>query len=177
MSRTFADDRPGRPRHVEVEARFFYPPRWYRIRERLTIELPKEVGDSMSVWLPPPVFSLSAAHPYRLIIERTTGGLRFLVVSCEGSPVIRGAIWRETALWSQVTFEPWIEPLDARGPWWFRWRTLNADHDLLADVVKALNEITDRPDDPMMVSGIAAKLRREIYLDNVDAPVFREVQR
>lgn len=141
-------------------------PRWFRHSEWLDFALP-ELGGTAVLYLPAPMFSLSAAHAARLELFWLDGQLSF---NLDRYPrrLVTLHPWRLSALWSQVTFQPHDEP----GPWWFRWRTPNASG-LTTRLLEGLAEIDDNPHDPHMIRQTVTQLRREITLDALAAPIWR----
>lgn len=148
---------------VEFACRYWFPSSnsnvdrtqwgWQRYREVLHVQIPGP-GESTVEYLPPLFFGYNAAVTPRLRWDPMGDHTVFALehYSCVYFQRIR---WRETAMWSQVAFNPPNMERPNRGPWWLRWRTIDAPDDHQWKMYDYLS----RQSDPE-----AEQLRREMTL-------------
>lgn len=149
--------------------------RWHRHAESLYVDIPTEPGKEVSLHLPAPFFTWSAADHHRLRFTRLASGETVMVFDMNAMRVWGPAEWRPSELWQQITFDPpGNDEFPNRGPWWLRYRAPEA-RDLNGRMLSTLGRITaltnrdgrDSVDDADAIDQIrdaAEEMRRELYL-------------
>lgn len=151
---------------IEFEARFWMPSegwsrhnvtpwRWYRVRQTLYADVGPDIATTLN--LPPGMFSFNSASYVRVTLDH--GMIR---LDLDSYTVIPWTQWRETALWSEIKFDPKMERESRQ--WSLRWRCPEAPNNLWAKVYSYLETV----DDPA-----GKQLRREITLHMLGASVPR----
>ena len=129
-------------------------------------------GMSHVMYIPAPMFTLSASHEWRMQLELPlTGGGEEFQLQAAGWVAVGWQPFRLSRLWSQVTFDApdgYAARNAERGPWWFRWRT-NVGTGITDLALQTANAIDAAPDLDA-ARQLAQDLRREIALFHLGAP-------
>lgn len=178
---------------VYLACRYWFPPPgtdmtgggrwdWQRNEHHLWLDIPSEPGEASHIVLPAPFFGYNVAYTWVLLLERRHDGRLWFQLREPQGYAYDWAEWRESALWTQFTFNPLGFPPGERsrlgdwfrGPWWFRWRTPGAEHDIMSVVVKKLDLIDQYADHPESARREIDRLRRAITLHALGGPVPQE---